>query len=50
MALRAELAAARGDRGTARQWSLAVVTLWKDSDSLLRPIVARMQSIEAASR
>jgi tetratricopeptide (TPR) repeat protein len=50
MALRAELAAARGDRRAARQWSAAVVTLWDGSDSLLHPIVARMQSIEAASR
>jgi hypothetical protein len=35
MLLRAELAAARGDRADAQTWARAVVQLWKNSDNTL---------------
>jgi hypothetical protein len=48
MALRAELAAAAGDRTTARRWAEPVTILWRDSDPELRPIVERMRRIVAS--
>ena len=47
MALRAELAARRGDRTTAGQWASAVETLWRDADAPLQPVVQRMRAISA---
>ena len=47
MALRAELAAARGDQATASQWATAVVELWHDADPPLQPIVHRMRKLVA---
>jgi tRNA A-37 threonylcarbamoyl transferase component Bud32/tetratricopeptide (TPR) repeat protein len=48
MALRAELAAAAGDRTTARRWAEPVTILWRDSDPELRPIVERMRRFVAS--
>ena len=45
MVLRADLAAARGDRATAGRWATAVVTLWSGAEPALQPIVARMKQI-----
>ncbi len=45
MALRAELAAAAGDRATARRWAEPVTILWRDADPELRPIIERMRRI-----
>src|SRR5579884_1597752 len=50
MALRAELAAARGERDTARRWAGAVATLWGDAEPGLRPVVDRMAGILRAAR
>ena len=43
MALRAELAAARGDIPRARFWSRAVLDLWNNSDREFRPVLQRMR-------
>lgn len=45
MAWRAELARERGDEHNARQWSAAVVALWKNADAELQPVVERMRGI-----
>ncbi len=45
MALRAELAAARGERDVARRWAGAVVALWSGAEPALQPTVARMRRI-----
>jgi hypothetical protein len=45
MALRAELAAASGDAGTAARWARAVIALWRDADPELGAVVARMTAI-----
>jgi hypothetical protein len=45
MALRAELAAARGERDTARRWAGAVAVLWGDAEPALRPALERMSDI-----
>jgi len=45
MALRAELAERVGDHATARQWALAVITLWSDADDFLQPVVKRMGAL-----
>ncbi|MGK2962956.1 MAG: hypothetical protein ACSLFK_12520, partial [Gemmatimonadaceae bacterium] len=45
MALRAELAAAMRDAGTARRWARAVAELWAGADPVLRPTVQRMQNL-----
>ena len=45
MALRAELAAARGDRDTAARWAAAVATLWAHADPALQDVVGRMQAL-----
>ncbi len=50
MALRADLAAARGDRSTARHWAGAVVALWGGAESPLQPTVLRMSRILQATR
>jgi hypothetical protein len=45
MALRAELAAAAGDRALAARWARAVITLWSDADPPLAPTLARMRQL-----
>ncbi len=45
MALRATLAAATGDRSSARRWAAAVVALWADADAFLMPTVQRMKEL-----
>jgi hypothetical protein len=45
MALRAELAAAAGDRALAARWARAVMTLWSDADPPLAPTLARMRQL-----
>jgi hypothetical protein len=49
MGLRAELAAAAGERATARRWAAAVETLWSNADPELRPYVAMMSRIAGAA-
>jgi hypothetical protein len=43
MALRADLAAASGDRTAAQWWGQRVVLLWSDADRGLQPTVSRMR-------
>jgi len=50
MALRADLAAARGDRSAARHWASAVVALWSGAESPLQSTVVRMSKILQATR
>jgi tetratricopeptide (TPR) repeat protein len=50
MALRAELAAARGDAPTARRWASAVAALWGAAEPALQPTVLRMSKILQATR
>jgi len=50
MALRADLAAARGDQSVARHWASVVVALWGGADPALRPTVLRMSQITQATR
>ncbi len=45
MALRAELAHARGDPETAARWARAVAVLWDDADPPLQPLVSRMWTL-----
>jgi len=45
MALRADMAAARADEGTARRWASAVVTLWSGAEPALQSVVTRMKRI-----
>jgi eukaryotic-like serine/threonine-protein kinase len=47
MVLRAELAAKRGDRGTAALWAGRVLTLWAHADPSLAPTRARMKQLAA---
>jgi len=47
MALRAEIASARGERVIARRWAEAVSTLWLNADPELQPVVERMREISA---
>ena len=47
MALRADLAAARGEVDERRRWARAVVDLWATADAPLQPVVARMRSLAA---
>ncbi len=42
MALRAELAARRGDRAEAARWARAFNALWRGADDALQPMVARV--------
>ena len=50
MALRANLAAVRGDAPTAQRWARAVVTLWSGADPALQPLVRRMRQIAEPAR
>ena len=43
MALRAEIAAARGDVEDRQRWAAALVELWGTADAPLQPLVARMR-------
>jgi hypothetical protein len=45
MALRADLAAARGEREQQQQWAQAVVDLWTNADQPLQNVVAKMRSL-----
>ena len=45
MALRADLAAARGEQEVARRWAKGVVALWSGAEPALAPTVARMGNI-----
>ena len=45
MALRAELASARGDSTVARHWAQRVIQLWANADAPLQPVVARMRTL-----
>jgi tetratricopeptide (TPR) repeat protein len=45
MALRADLAAAAGDKTAAQWWGQRVVLLWSDADGGLRPLVSRMRTL-----
>jgi len=47
MALRAELANARGEVDEKRKWARAVADLWTTSDRPLQPVVARMRALAA---
>jgi serine/threonine protein kinase/tetratricopeptide (TPR) repeat protein len=47
MALRAELANARGEVAQKTKWSRAVADLWATADPPLQPMVARMRSLAA---
>lgn len=47
MMLRARLAAARGDPGTATKWARAAGTLWAKGSISLRPDIAEMQGLAA---
>ena len=49
MALRADLAAARGDDRTTRRWASVVVVLWGAADPALQPTVVRMSKILRAT-
>jgi hypothetical protein len=50
MALRANLAVARGEEQTARRWARAVVTLWSGAEPALRPTITVMNGILAPAR
>ncbi|HEU4565025.1 MAG TPA: hypothetical protein VFS05_10270, partial [Gemmatimonadaceae bacterium] len=49
MALRAELAAAAGDRAVAARWGRATAELWSNADPELQPIVRRMRALAAGT-
>jgi serine/threonine protein kinase/tetratricopeptide (TPR) repeat protein len=49
MALRAEIAAARGEKDERQKWSRAVAELWTTADPELQPIVSRMRAMAAES-
>ena len=49
MALRAEIAAARGEQDERRKWARALVDLWATADTPLQPVVARMRALAAAT-
>jgi tRNA A-37 threonylcarbamoyl transferase component Bud32/tetratricopeptide (TPR) repeat protein len=50
MALRAELAARRGDRSAAAHWGSAVSAVWGTPDPPLMPLVERMRTISTSNR
>jgi len=50
MALRAELAAARGESTAARRWATAVGALWSGAEPPLQPTVAQMKRILAGTQ
>jgi hypothetical protein len=45
MALRADLAAAKGDHARARAYAASVADLWANADPGLQPMVARMRKL-----
>ncbi|HEX6251558.1 MAG TPA: serine/threonine-protein kinase [Gemmatimonadaceae bacterium] len=45
MAFRAELAAATGDKDSARQWATAALALWRKADAELAPQLSRMRAL-----
>lgn len=49
MALRAELAAARGESDVARVWGAGAAALWANADEALKPVVRRMTAIRAST-
>ncbi len=49
MALRAELAAARGDIEQARRWAAAAAALWSGADPELQPVVRRLLALAGRS-
>ena len=49
MTLRAEIAAARGEKEERRKWSRAVAELWKTADPELQPVVSNMRAMAAES-
>jgi hypothetical protein len=50
MALRADLAAAAGDRVTATRWADGVATLWQSAEPALRPVAERMRRLAGGGR
>jgi tRNA A-37 threonylcarbamoyl transferase component Bud32/tetratricopeptide (TPR) repeat protein len=50
MALRAELAQARGDKETAAHWGRAVSDLWATSDSPLQSVLGKMRALSTGDR
>ena len=50
MALRAQLAAARGEPRAAQRWARAVVALWSGAEPALEPVVTQMKRIAANTR
>src|SRR3989441_4833083 len=50
MALRAELAAARGEAAAAQRWARAARTLWSGSEPGLQRVVARMKRLAQATK
>jgi hypothetical protein len=48
MALRADLAARRGDRVTARRWARPVIELWSGGDAALAPLIAHLRALSGA--
>jgi tetratricopeptide (TPR) repeat protein len=50
MALRANLAMARGAQPAAQRWARAVVTLWSGAEPALQPTVAQMSTILERAR
>ncbi|MDQ6690750.1 MAG: serine/threonine protein kinase [Gemmatimonadota bacterium] len=49
MALRAEIAAARGEQLERQRWARAVANLWATSDAEMQPVVRRMRAMAAES-
>jgi len=50
MALRAELAASRGEIDDQRKWAQSVADLWATADQPLQPVVARMRILATPPR
>lgn len=50
MMLRADLAAATGDKRSAQRWARNTVSLWGDADPLLQREVARMKALAGGGR
>jgi serine/threonine protein kinase/tetratricopeptide (TPR) repeat protein len=50
MALRAEIAAARGEDDERTKWAHALIDLWATADAPLQSVVARMRSLSVAGR
>ena len=48
MALRADLAAAAGDRSGAARWARGVLALWHNADPDLRAVISRMEALSSA--